>query len=110
MELQKCSPQLGLQKCSPQLELQRCSSTLGLQRCSSQLGLSNGEVSRLGLRVEQFQEQCWGLLEEQGEELRGRLKWRMEHLVIKWEILQGGLEGGYSKRDIQSGMCRFIYR
>ena len=87
---------MGLQKCSPQLEL---------QRCSSQLGLSNGEVSRLGSRVEQFQAQCWGLLEEQDEELTGRLKWRMEHLVMKWEILQRGMEDGYSKRDSQAGMC-----
>ena len=101
MELQRCSPQLGLQKCYPQLEL---------QRCSPQLGLSKGEVSRLGPKVEQFRAQCKGLMEEQGEELRGRLKWRMEHLVMKWEILQRGLEDGYSKRDSQAGMFRFMYR
>ena len=83
-----------------------------LQKCSPQLGLSNGdlEISRLGSRVDQFQAHCMGLLEEQDEELRKRLRWRMEHLVVKWEILQRGVEGGYSKSDSQAGMCRLIQR
>ena len=94
-----------------QLQLQRSSTHLELSKVSL-------EVACLAARVDQFQAQCMKLLHEQGQDqgqeqeqgqeqgIRERLQWRLEHVLVKWEMIKSGVEGGYSRRDSKAGMCR----
>ena len=124
-----------------------CGLQLQLKKSSSNRKM---EVSSLGSRVEEFQSQCRGLLEqqeqhqweqeqeqqkkyhlhklhiqhhqeqqhykqheqeqnqeqEQEQGIRNRLQWRLEHVMVKWEMLQKAMEAGYSRRDSQAGISR----
>ena len=126
-----------------------CGLQLQLQKSSSNLHM---EFLSLGSRVEEFQAQCRGFLEQQeqqeweqeqeeqneyhrhklhiqqqqeqehykhhqqGQEqnqeqeqeqgIRERLQWRLEHVIVKWEMLQKAMEAGYSRRDSQAGISR----